>query len=200
MGMPAAEKVFTVEDVRRLRDEQDARATGRRMRYEVVEGELLVTPLPRAAHQRAAFAIARHLHEYVEAHRLGEVFAHPIPLDLDDINAYEPDLSVVPLVAGKRIASWDDLGPLLLVIEILSPSTARYDRGAKRARYQRAGIPEYWIVDLDARLIERWRPEDERPEVLPETITWTPAGASEPFLLALPAFFASVLGDELPEG
>lgn len=75
---------------------------------------------------------------------------------------------------------------------MLSPSSARADRHIKRRRYQRAGIAEYWIVDLDARLIERWRPDDERPELLAEELVWRPAGSSEPLRLELPMLFAEV--------
>ena len=58
-----------------------------------------------------------------------------------------------------------------------SPSTARFDRVVKWLRYQRQGIPEYWIVDLDSRLFERWLPRDERPEILYERIAWAPDAA-----------------------
>ena len=73
---------------------------------------------------------------------------------------------------------------------LLNP--ARADRVQKRRLYQRAGVPEYWMVDLDARVIERWRPDDERPELLDERLTWHPGGAGEPLVLDLPAFFAKV--------
>ena len=58
------------------------------------------------------------------------------------------------------------------VVEILSPSSARHDRFTKRRRYQRTGVSEYWVVDLDARAVERWRPGDARPEVLDEVLIW----------------------------
>ena len=73
-------------------------------------------------------------------------------------------------------------------VEVISPGSARGDRGPKRELYQRH-VPEYWIVDLDAALIERWRPGDERPEILRESLEWKPAGASSAFVLELPAFF-----------
>jgi Uma2 family endonuclease len=63
--------------------------------------------------------------------------------------------------------------------------------------YQRH-VPEYWIVDLDARLVERWRPEDTRPEILTERLDWLPEGALEPFQLDLPAYFAGFLDREPP--
>ena len=79
---------------------------------------------------------------------------------------------------------------------MLSPSTARYDRTLKRKRYQRAGVPEYWIVDPDARVIERWRPEDERPEVASESLSWQPVPGTSPLLLDLPALFAEGWGEQ----
>jgi Uma2 family endonuclease len=61
-----------------------------------------------------------------------------------------------------------------VVVEVLSPSTARADRTRKRVIYQDQGSPEYWIIDTDARLVERWRPGDSRPEVLEDVISWQP--------------------------
>jgi Uma2 family endonuclease len=81
---------------------------------------------------------------------------------------------------------------LLLAIEVLSPSTARYDRITKRRLYQELQI-EYWIVDLDARVIERWRPGDERPEMLADRIEWVVPGHAVTWTLDLEAFFAAVL-------
>ena len=82
---------------------------------------------------------------------------------------------------------------MLLAVEILSPGTAIRDRGVKRRLYQREGVPEYWIVDLEARLIERWRPSDLRPEIAHETIEWTPAGATASHMIDLADYFADVL-------
>ncbi len=80
-----------------------------------------------------------------------------------------------------------------MVIEVSSPSTARYDRVVKRPAFQDAGVEEFWIVDLDARLVERWRPEDGRPDILLERLTWQPEGAPQPLDSDLAAFFAGVL-------
>lgn len=83
---------------------------------------------------------------------------------------------------------------MLLAIEVLSPSTARLDRNVKRQRYQRQRLPEYWIVDMDARLIERWKPDDERPEIVAGHICWTPDEVSaEKLELDLSALFAAAL-------
>ena len=80
----------------------------------------------------------------------------------------------------------------MLVVEILSPSTARYDRITKRGRYQRSQISEYWIVDTDARRIERWRPNDREAEVLTGTITWQPTAGGPVLTIDLDQYFATV--------
>ena len=72
---------------------------------------------------------------------------------------------------------------------MLSPSTARYDRVVKRKFYQRQQVGEYWIVDLDARLIERWQPSDHSPEILSDSLTWAPAGAPAALTIDLEALF-----------
>lgn len=77
---------------------------------------------------------------------------------------------------------------------VLSPSTAQSDRVIKRPLYQQARVAEYWIVDVDARLIERWTPDNSRGEQLTETLAWKPAGATEPLVIDLVAFFERVHG------
>jgi len=157
-------------------------------RYEVVDGELFVTPSPRSPHQRAVRDLSYTLQAYVVRHGLGEVLFSPADIELDARTLVQPDV----FVHAGIIREWNDGTPLLLVVEVLSPSTARADRTIKRRRYQRAGIPEYWIVDLDARIVERWRPGDERPEVLGDLVTWQPRPDLAAFSLELPAFFATV--------
>jgi len=104
---------------------------------------------------------------------------------------------VAPLVEGRRPRSWQEIRTLLLAVEVVSPSSARADRTVKRRLYQRTGVAEYWIVDLDARLVERWRPGDERPELLAETLVWGPEGSTEPLTLDLPRLFAVILDDQV---
>jgi Uma2 family endonuclease len=84
----------------------------------------------------------------------------------------------------------------LLAVEIVSPSSARHDRVRKRPAYQRNRVPEYWIVDDISQMIERWTPDNERPEQLAERLTWHPAGASEPFILDLVEFFKEVAAED----
>lgn len=81
---------------------------------------------------------------------------------------------------------------LLLVAEVLSPSTSNSDRFLKRLRYGEAGVPVYWIVDGDDRSVEVWTPVDEFPVFERERLLWHPAGAREPFSLGLAELFRPV--------
>jgi Uma2 family endonuclease len=76
----------------------------------------------------------------------------------------------------------------MLVIEVLSPGSRRHDRVIKRALYRRMGA-EYWIVDPDARLVERWLPNDERPEIIADRIEWKAEGADHTVSIDLHELF-----------
>ena len=80
------------------------------------------------------------------------------------------------------------------MVEILSLTTAHADRHVKRRLYQRERVPEYWIVDVDARLVERWRPEDERPEIVAERLAWQPESTIPALMIDLPRYFREVIG------
>ncbi len=136
----------------------------------------------------------RRLHAHLERSTVGEVIFSPADVRSGPRTSVQPDVFVVrgPVRLGPR--DWPDLGALLLAVEVVSPSTARADRDVKRQLYQPAGVPEYWIVDVDSRLVERWRPADERPEILRETIEWRVEGVAEPLVIDLPALFAEAFG------
>ena len=185
MGMPQTLDSWTAERVRALPDDG--------LRHEVVDGEHLVTPSPRALHQIALSELEAPLRPYVLEHDLGRVLQSPADIEFDPRTLVQPDLFVT---SQRRVRSWADAQPLRLAVEVLSPSTARADRFVKRRRYQRAGVSEYWIVDLDARLVERWCPGDERPDVLAETLTWHPEPSLPPLSIDLARFFAEVNSDE----
>ncbi len=181
MGMPETAELWTAERIRALPDDG--------MRHEVVDGEHLVTPAPRAPHQLALSELEALLRPFVMKQALGRVWRSPADLEFDPRTLMQPDLFVT---VNRRVRTWRDALPLRLAVEVLSPSTARADRILKRRRLQRAGVPEYWIVDLDARLVERWRPGDRRPELLEERLLWQPEGASAPLLVDLEALFREV--------
>ncbi len=140
-------------------------------------------------------ALIRRIEPFVRSSGVGHLTIAPADLELDDRTLVQPDIFVFELPGGKRPERWRDIKKVLLAIEVLSLSTARADRQVKRRRYQRYGIPEYWIVDLDARRVERWRPADERPEVLDETIVWAPAPGGAELAISLDDLFREVLGN-----
>lgn len=185
MGMAATPSSVTTLDQFFALPEDNAR------RHELLDGVYVVSPEASFRHQRASFAFGRALLPALATRPDLELLALPGDIVLSARTVVEPDLCVIPRPPTAQV-HWRDVGRPLLVIEILSPSTAVRDRGVKRRLYQEAGIPEYWIVDLDARLVERWRPGEERPEILSETLVWQ-SESSEAFELDLPSFFAEVL-------
>jgi Uma2 family endonuclease len=185
MVMPVPAGSWTREMVLALPDDGN--------RYELFDGELLVTPAPTGPHQIAISKLWGALFTFVELHRLGEIMTSPADLHLGGDQLSQPDLFVMPwLPGGRRL--WSAFPNPILVVEILSPSTERFDRTVKRRRFQRAGIPEYWIVDLDRRAVECWRPNDQRAEVREERLTWHPKGAAEALTIDLPRYFFEVWG------
>jgi Uma2 family endonuclease len=188
MAMPAVTPHrWTAADVRALPDEPGKR-------FECVDGALLVSPSSRLPHQWAVGALFEALTRWCRAHNLGAVGMAPADFELDRFTLVQPDVFIVPLVEGRRPVTPEELGHPLLFVEVLSPSTARADRVLKRQRYQRHGVP-YWIVDVDARLVERWAPDDARPEVVTSSLSWHPGFAPVPFTLDLDALFAESLGE-----
>jgi len=190
MGMPETAERLTAAMVRALPDDRN--------RYEVIEGELFVTPAPSWPHQWVVGGLFRHLANYLHGQSWGEVVMSPADISFHEDMLVQPNLFVVPIGPDRRRPrQWADIRALLLVVEVLSPSTARADRQVKRRLYQREGVGEYWVVDPDARVVERWRPEDDRPEIVTGTLTWQPEPSAPPFELDLAEFFDDVLRESV---
>ncbi len=188
MGMPATtdSRHWTPDDVWALPNDGN--------RYECIDGVLLVTPSPRWTHQRVLRRLLLLVAPYVEAQRVGEALTSPADIRLHVGDLVQPDLFVVPANdASRPEPEWTDVHALLLAVEVLSPSTARYDRTLKRHYYQRSGVAEYWVVDANSHLVERWRPDDERPEIISESLVWQPTGASDALVIDLAALFRDAL-------
>jgi len=185
MHMPAFRRQWTVDDLQDFPDDGQ--------RYEVIDGELFVTPAPSFRHQRALSVLFRIIADYLDKEGVGYVYFAPADVIFSPRRAVQPDLFVVPGVDGRSPESFQEAKRLLLAIETLSPSTARLDRVVKRALYRDEGVPEFWIVDLDSRTFERSTPADSRVDVLDERIEWQPAGASAPLVIDVAAYFAEVL-------
>jgi Uma2 family endonuclease len=166
-------------------------------RYEIIDGELFVTswqPGPGAArrHRDAVRSMFVRLHAYLAAHPVAQVRVAAADLVIDSTTTVQPDVFAVPLVDGRVPRTWQEAGRLLLAVEVVSPSSAHADRVVKRRLYQQHGVPNYWIVDVDARVVERWHPGDLRPEVLEYAVAWQPNLAQAPVVIDLPGYFAEV--------
>lgn len=179
MGMPSTTpRYWTTEDVWALPDDP-------RHRYEAVDGELLVTPAPRELHQIAVGELFVLLHEFCPASAGWRALMAPGDVVIFEKNLVQPDIYLV------RRAEASDRGLPVLVIEVLSPSTARNDRVIKRALYQRAGI-DYWIVDVDARVVERWDVGAEQPALCTDHIAWCPPGTNTAFTVDVAALMRRI--------
>src|SRR5438093_8461055 len=183
MGM-VAPVYYTVDMVRALPDDGN--------RYEVVYGELLVTPAPRVWHQEVVARLSMALRAYLYTKATGlHVFASPADISWSADTLVQPDVFVVPL-SEARTLDWNRIKDLRLAIEVLSPSSTRADRFTKRRLYQEQRIPVYWVVDGDERLVEVWTPEAELPVVERERVIWQPAGAGRAFTLELQDLFRPI--------
>jgi Uma2 family endonuclease len=185
MGMPNLKRQWTVDDLLDLPDDGN--------RYEIIDGELFVTPAPAWRHQEAVAELRTPLRDYLRRERAGHVFIAPADVGFSRTRLVQPDVFVVPLASGRRPEHFDEVRRLLLAVEVLSASTSRADRVAKRMLYRSEDVTEYWVVDLDARVFERSTPDEARPEVLVDSITWHPTGATTPLTIDLTAYFTAVL-------
>jgi Uma2 family endonuclease len=179
----AAPVYYSAEMVRTFPDDGN--------RYETVHGELLVTPAPTLWHQEIVRRLLSVLGDYLEAHPVGHVLQSPADISWSDDTLVQPDLFVADL-EETRTLEWANINTLLLVIEVLSPSTARYDRFTKRRLYQEVKVPTYWIVDLANDFVEVWEPEIEFPRVERERVVWAPHEAAEPLGIELPELFRPI--------
>ena len=134
---------FTYEDYRHTPDDK---------RYELLDGELIMAPAPRTAHQRTSRKIGNSLDTFVTENNLGEVFIAPYDVVLSNTDVVQPDLLFVSKERSYIINEDNIRGTPDLVLEILSPSTAQRDRTLKRTLYALHGVPEYWQADTDAKI------------------------------------------------
>ena len=121
-------------------------------RYEIIGGELFVTPAPGTLHQRVLVRLLQQLTTFYHEGGRGEVFVAPVDLILTPHDILQPDIVVVTNTGD--ITKRGIEGPPFLVVEILSLSSRRQDRGVKFERYAQLGVQHYWILDAEARRIE----------------------------------------------
>jgi Uma2 family endonuclease len=148
-------------------------------RYQILDGELCVTPAPGSRHQEVSGNIFAALHGHVKVRRLGKVFPAPFDVILSDVSIVQPDVVFVANDRLDRVSARGLEGAPTLAVEILSPSTATLDRQRKLDLYARHGVTYYWIVDGEARTIEAYRLTGGAHELAP--LTGEAPVAVEPF-------------------
>lgn len=137
-GLGEQEAACTYEDYRKLPEGAP---------YQLIGGELVLTPAPGTYHQIVSMRLGLQMGNYVTASRSGIILFAPIDVYLGEKETYQPDIifigsSRMGIIEPERVNGGPDL-----VVEILSPSTAYYDLRQKFKVYERSGVREYWIVD-----------------------------------------------------
>lgn len=160
-------------------------------RYELLDGELFVTPAPVPAHEMLAEKLRDILDPYVKTNQLGRCFSSNAAVRTNESELL-PDLSVrqSPKIPP---ATWAEMPLPKLVVEVLSPTTHRRDHEHKREFYLRIGIPEYWIVDGKQRTI-RIVKLHANDVVADHKLTWHPTEANAPLVIDIAKYFNDALG------
>jgi Uma2 family endonuclease len=169
MSTHPAVREWTYEEFARLPDDGN--------RYEVIAGELYVTPPPETPHQVASGRFFLEMSLFAtRQHGLGEVLYAPVAVLFGEGDYLEPDLVFLRTEHKHYRTRRGIEGPPDLIIEILSRGTASQDRGIKRERYARYGVPEYWIVDADRRRVEVYRLQEDPDQlrIVTDTLVWQP--------------------------
>ncbi len=147
-----AAKPITVNEFRELPDGPPY--------YQLIEGDLFMSPTPNFFHQTIVLNIALIIRSHLATDPLGTVVISPSDVELSDLNVYVPDLYYVSNDRKHILTKQGASGAPDLVVEVLSPATARYDKGVKRQIYARAGVGELWLVDPDSKTVTVYRFEE----------------------------------------
>ncbi len=142
MPIPNPEVKFTYQDY--LNTPEDKR-------YELLDGELIMTPAPGELHQSASAQLGWRLVQFASENNMGRVYHAPFDVVLSDTDVVQPDLLFISNERSHVITPENIQGAPDLVVEILSPSTATRDRTFKRKLYARHGVTEYLMVDTTAK-------------------------------------------------
>lgn len=180
MAVATQVKKWTLEELHRLPDDGN--------KYELVRGELFVTPPPGDEHETIAAKLNAVVAPYVGEHGLGLVY-RPKAVMRYEGSEVEPDLMVRQPHPDRKgnDSDWDSAPIPILVVEILSSYTRRRDFNEKKQLYLDAGVSEYWIVDPAEHAISVVRPDFARIEH--DRLTWSPRGANSPLTFDVAAVF-----------
>ncbi len=134
-------------------------------KYEVIDGELHMTPFPTVAHQYATGQLYTALNNHIRARRLGRVYPPGLKVVLDEPTGVGPDIVFISEARLDSLREDGYYGAPDLVVEVLSSKPA-LDRIVKRNKYERAGIPHYWIVDPVERLLTAYKLDGEKYRIV----------------------------------
>jgi Uma2 family endonuclease len=132
------------------------------LRHELLAGEHVVTPAPSPRHQTVLQNLYLLVGAYVRERGLGRVFLAPLDVLLSDQDVVEPDLLFVSNARTAIVEEANLRGVPDLLVEVVSPSSRRRDELVKRDRYERNGVPEYWVVDPEAESVKVLRRDGDR--------------------------------------
>ena len=178
MHMATELKRWTLEELHSLPDDGN--------KYELVRGELFVTPAPTDDHETIAARLSRVLDPFIAANGLGMLYRPRAVMQLEG-SQVEPDLMVRQPQASRE-AKWDGAPLPILIVEILSPYTRRRDRMQKRSFYMDAGVAEYWIVDPEENAITVIRP-GAHDVVSRDRFAWAPPGTTATLVVDVASIF-----------
>ncbi|PKB70899.1 MAG: hypothetical protein BZY87_08385 [SAR202 cluster bacterium Io17-Chloro-G6] len=145
MTQPKPKLKFTVRDYMSMRGDK---------RYQLLAGEMILAPSPADNHQRIVANLFRLLDLFVSSGRLGRVRLAPLDVVLSENDVVQPDVMFVSNARSEIITAANVQGAPDLVVEVISPGTAEFDRGYKRILYARHGVREYWLVDPETESVE----------------------------------------------
>ncbi len=123
-------------------------------RYEILDGDLLMSPAPTTIHQSIVKKLTRILARILEDSGAGEVFVAPCDVILSDTDVVQPDVFFVSRERAPIVKERGVFGAPDLVVEVLSSATAERDRTVKAKLYARAGVKELWLIDPESKTIE----------------------------------------------
>ena len=170
----AATKLWTLSELHSLPDDGN--------KYEVLDGELFVTPAPSVSHEAILARLTELLVPYVSGYRLGHVLR---PRAVIRLRGSEVEPGLMVRAVPDENASWEALPVPILVVEVASPSTRRRNREQKRKFYADIGVAEYWIADRERKLITVVRHGHVDADAT-ESVMWAPDGADEPLVVDVP--------------
>ncbi len=175
---------LTYDDLARMPDDGN--------RYEIIDGVLYVTPAPTPRHQRLVLGLGGRFDSFATDHNLGAVYPAPLDVRLSPSHVVQPDLVFVRRERRRIVGENLIDGAPDLVVEILSPSTSARDKGEKARLYVTAGVPEYWLVDPDARTVTVLALKHGAYQALPEEHGSVRSAVLPGFELDLAVLFAGL--------